>query len=166
MDRKRIEIKLREAIEDDCYDLWTWRNHIEVRKWCFDKKIVPFQEHEKWFIKKIQDKNIKMYIAENKNKEKLGQVRFEMDNNKSCIININLNPKFFSKGFGNKIIKTATEVFVKEKSKVKEVMAEIIHGNIASKKAFQKAGYIFSHNTLRGDKQIAIFKFKRINDRL
>ena len=64
-------------------------------------------------------------------------------------MNINLNPDFLKRGLGNKILTEATLKYLRENRKVAEVRAEILEGNTASKKAFQKAGYRFCQRALK-----------------
>lgn len=148
---------IRLAQKQDCRDIWTWRNAPEVRKWSFDSKIISYAQHRKWFKKKIRNQNIKIYIFEDEEGNKLGQVRFNIDN-RFALINICLNPKYFGKGLGNKFLRTSTEFFLRDNPQVQEIIAKIIDQNIASKKAFQKAGYIFSHYDLNEGNKIGIFK--------
>lgn len=155
-------ITLRLATRGDCRDLWIWRKHRDVRKWSFDTKPIEYDKHRTWFERKLREEKTRIYIAENKKREKVGQIRFEMDKGKLAYINVNLNPEFFGKGLGNKIIKIATKVFMRENSNAKEIIAEVIDENIVSKKAFQKAGYIFSHGIIKKGKKISIFRFRNL----
>jgi RimJ/RimL family protein N-acetyltransferase len=137
-----MQIKIRKSIKGDCHDLWVWRNDPRVRKWAFNSSEIKYADHKKWFNKKFKDPTVKIYIAENEKKEKLGQVRFEISEGIKAHININLNPDFFKKGLGNLIIKAATALFFKECAGIEEVIAEVIDRNTASIKAFQTAGYL------------------------
>ena len=159
-DRNR-KIILRPAMIRDCRDLWIWRNHPNVRKWSFCAEEIRYEKHKEWFEKKIRDKRVRMYIAENRKEEKMGQVRFEANHKKSALVNINLNPRFFGKGLGNKILRMATGIFMREETSMEEVIGKVIGENIASKKAFRKAGYVFALNNIEKGKQTIIFKFRR-----
>ena len=152
---------LRRVNKNDCRDLWLWRNSSKVRKSSFNQKVVNYKTHSLWFSIKLKDKRIKMYIAENSKKEKIGQVRFESNLAKQAYINTNLNPKFFNKGLGSKIIKAASRKFMAASPKIKEIIAEVLTENIASQKAFDRAGYIFSHNTCKKSKKAMVFKLTR-----
>lgn len=159
-----LGITLRSATKEDCRDLWIWRNRPEIRKWCFHSKEIGFEDHKKWFEKKMEDEKVKIYISEDKDGEKIGQARFELDKD-TAFISVNLNPRFSGKGLGNRLIRIATELFVRKNPEVKEVIAEIKDENISSKRAFEKAGYVFSHSAFReGKKKIAIFILKRIDN--
>jgi RimJ/RimL family protein N-acetyltransferase len=58
-----------------------------------------------------------------------------------------LNPDFLGKGFGSKVIKIGVEEFIKDKNPKESLIAEIKKDNIATIKAFQKAGYKENHLT-------------------
>lgn len=154
------EILLRKANNTDCDDIWLWRNAPETRRQSFNKKYIEYREHREWFTKKLRDKKTAIYIAENNRKEKIGQVRFTFDGKKKiAYVNTNLNPKFFGRGLGNRIIKSATQSFLKENYKIREVVAEIFEENIVSQKAFTKANYVFFGRGDKNEKKIVIFKF-------
>jgi len=158
----RLEIKMRKCRDADCYDLWKWRNHPDIRRMCFNSKKITYKEHKRWFKKSKEDKNATIYIAENTGGEKLGQVRFNLSQNKDGLayININLNPIFIGRGLGCEIIKLATQQFIKSNKKVKDVFAEILSTNEASKRSFKKARFVFSRHDYVKNEKICIFKYR------
>jgi spore coat polysaccharide biosynthesis predicted glycosyltransferase SpsG/RimJ/RimL family protein N-acetyltransferase len=156
---KNENISLRLAGGQDCYDLWRWRNHPKVRRWCFAAGYIDYKTHEAWFKQKIKNGKTRIYISTNAKKEKIGQVRFDIVNSATASVNVNLNPDFFGRGLGNRIIKEATDIFLRENPKVKKIIAEVIKDNIASRNAFEKAGYGYWRKVIRDNRQIAVFKF-------
>ena len=159
--RKENGFRIREVREKDCYDLWIWRNHPEVRRWSFDKKEIDYRHHLGWFRKMSESKHSTIYVAESEKSEKLGQVRFQKDKEGPAYVNINLNPDFLKRRLGNKILREATLKYLGENRKVMEVRAEILEGNTTSKKAFQKAGYRFYRHTLRDGQSAALCRYTR-----
>jgi spore coat polysaccharide biosynthesis predicted glycosyltransferase SpsG/L-amino acid N-acyltransferase YncA len=159
--KKENQLHLREVKQRDCYDLWIWRNHPEARRWSFDKKEINYGRHLEWFRQKAGSKDTRIYVAENEKSEKLGQVRFERQNGNWAFVSINLNPDFMKRGLGNKMLSEATLKYLKENRKVAEVRAEILEGNTASRKAFQKAGYRFFHPVLKAGQSIVLYKYAR-----
>lgn len=125
--------------ESDCKDLWLWRNNPNVRKNFFNAGPISWQEHKKWFYARIKDSNTKIYVVR-QGRNKIGTIRFEIEDNR-VKVSVNLNPEFFGKGLGSKVIKLGTEGFLKEIKIEKQVTATIKKDNIASQKAFEKAGY-------------------------
>jgi len=148
---------LRLACEEDSHDIWLWRNSPEVRKWSFNPETIPYSRHQEWFKCKLQDKKGKIYICTNNAGDKIGQIRFETRRN-AAYLNINLNPEYIGKRFGSRIIGQGTSLLFKEYSGVAEVIAEVLEENIASRKAFEKNGYTFSHNIVKAKKRVGIFK--------
>jgi len=137
-----------------------WRNTPTTRRWSFNKGYIEYGKHRVWFRKNLKDKKNAIYVAENNKKEKIGQVRFTDDRKKKiAYVNANLNPKFFGKGLGNRLIKSATRTFLKENYKIREVIAEILEENLVSRKAFAKANYVFLRSTYRNGEKIVILKF-------
>lgn len=130
---------------DDINDLFRWRNHPEIRKSSFITNTVSWDEHERWFQAKINNPNTAIYIAYCK-EDKIGSIRFESKDG-AIKISVMLNPDFSGKGLGALVIKLGTEKFMYEKRPDKPLIAEIKKGNIASIKAFQKAGFEESHVT-------------------
>ena len=71
----------------------------------------------------------------------LGQFRWKVESYIS--VSVNLDPRFLDKGIGREIIKQGTNKLQRIYSK--KIVAEILDKNIASRKAFTKAGYKYSH---------------------
>jgi len=138
---KEETIELKAVTRGDCRDLWKWRNHPDVRRNFFDDNPVPWKRHKDWFYSKIKDENTRIYIAL-KSKDKIGVIRFEIKD-KFVSTSVNLNPLFFGRGLGWKIIELGSEKFFQETGAGKPIVAEIKRNNIASQKAFTKAGYEF-----------------------
>lgn len=154
------DIKLRKAVEGDCLDILRWRNHPNVRRQSFGAGKISYSEHKKWFSGKLQDKKTSMYIAETEGLGKIGQIRFDILDGHLARVSVNLNPVFLGRGFGNKVIAKGTRFFLKERPAIKTVTAEILDENAVSKKAFQKAGYIFSHGILKDNKKSSVYKYE------
>jgi len=156
-----MQITIRKLTEDDCYDLWAWRNHPEVRKWSFNTEVIDYDAHKKWFKMRFNDKKVRMYIAEIEGAQKIGQIRFDKDMDTRWHININLNPQFFGKGLGADVIQLATNYFLNEEGNASEVMAKIKDENQASLKAFRKAGFACLDQLENNKDNINIFTYKR-----
>lgn len=159
-EKQRDTIKLRRASLRDSYDLWRWRNDSDVRKWCFSNEEISYNRHKDWLANTLGSKDTVIFIAESANRRKLGQVRFNKNGNRTAYINVNLNPLFFGKGLGDKIIREATSVFMKDNPGIEKITAEIINDNVASQKVFERAGYVFLRRIFKKGKRTSIFTFK------
>jgi len=154
-------INIRRLTEDDCYDLWVWRDHPQVREWCFDKDAIDYVEHKGWFKAKFNNQDVKMYIAEIEDAQKIGQVRFDKDRDQKWYININLNPQFLGRGLGNKIIRIASDYFFNEENSANEIVAQVKDKNQASLKAFEKAGFVYLDQLKNDNGSIKILTYSR-----
>lgn len=154
----RPEIKLRQARENDCEDIRRWRNDIRIRKWCFNKTRIDFEAHKKWFESNSGNSKVRIFIAESGG-VKTGVVRFERKGSE-ILVSVNLNPEFLNKGLGPKIIRLGTEKVLKIFKVNLPVVAKIKNDNLASKKAFEKAGYILRKGP-EENKNYAVFSYKR-----
>lgn len=157
--KRRAMINLRRVTQGDCRDIWHWRNCLKVRKSSFNSKPIQWHEHKRWFDLKLRDKNTKIYIAK-RGIKKAGVIRFEKKN-KLLTVNVNLNPEFFGKGLGSRIIKLGTIRSLREYPQAGKVVAEVISDNIAAKKAFGKSGYVFARKTKKNSKEVDVFEFRK-----
>ena len=132
-------IYLTKAETTDINDIFEWRNHPDIRKNFFNQELLSWDEHEKWFMARLSDPDATVYMAYHK-KEKIGSIRFE---SKDSVIktSVMLNPDFLGKGLGPKVIKLGVERFIMEKNPDMQIIAEIKKDNVASIKAFEKAGF-------------------------
>lgn len=129
----------RNAAKNDAVDIFKWRNHPDIRKNSFNTDTLLWNEHERWFKEKSKDPNSKIYVACYED-EKIGMVRFD-EKDDVIKVSVMLNPDFLGKGIGSEVIRLGKDRFINEKKPCKPIIAEIKTGNIASIKAFQKAGY-------------------------
>lgn len=136
------ELFLRKAEADDSHELWEWRNHPEIRKWSFTKDPIPFEEHQKWFEQRMNNSKYLILVACGEKKQKFGQIRFDIDRKKNIAhVNVHLNPQYFNKGLGSRIISKGTQ-FLHKQYPLMKICAEILIDNVASQKAFVKNGYV------------------------
>ncbi len=139
-------IKLRQTSAKDCRLIWQWANDPDVRAVSFSSEAIPYEEHVTWFESKLKDPNCHFYIAEHKNLEPVGQVRYDKEGTEA-IISVSLDRKFRGKGYGPTLLRFASQKFFKV-SDVEMIHAYIREGNEASIGAFKKAGFV-SVGTIR-----------------
>ena len=67
---------IKPVTKKDINFLFLLRNNKLIRKEFFDSKKISFEEHKKWFDKKIKNKN-KFYFKILKNKKSIGLIRYD-----------------------------------------------------------------------------------------
>lgn len=144
-------VKLRKATEKDCKLIWKWANDPQVRVVSFSSDFIPYEKHAKWFTSKLKDSNCRFFIAENDNREPIGQVRFDFEGNEATI-SISLDRNFRYKDYGSKLIELASKKIF-EVSCVDKIHAYIKKQNTVSVKVFIKGGFKVFENTAIGEHQ-------------
>jgi len=135
-----IGFSLRPATVNDRDQILIWRNNPIARKNSFDNRVIARKEHKEWFNKKVDDPDVKIYIALLEDK-KTGVIRFEARDD-FIDVHVYLNPDFLGKGLGTELIRQGTTKLFNEMGRERPVIAQTTIGNVASQKAFSKAGYI------------------------
>ena len=134
-----LEMFVRQVIDQDCADLFRWRNDPITREMAFNQSLVSRHEHAQWFMKKKLS-NQSIILIGVSGKKKIGMCRFEIDDCGECAeISINLNPIFRGKGNAVSLLKMALSIFLRQKRR--SVYAKIKHKNKRSIRLFQSLGF-------------------------
>lgn len=146
------KIFTRKAILEDRKVIWQWWNDPLTRKMMKLNEYVSWNNHVEWFDNTIKSKTRILFISI-KNNQKLGVVRFDLKDNYSYEVSININPEYRGEGYGSKILKSSIDEFLKIEIKVKKLFAMFKKINIASKKTFlnNKFNLIENQNTISRD---------------
>ena len=72
-----MKIKIRKASIKDAIFFFELRNEKSARKNFFSKKNIKYNDHLKWYKKKIKKKNAIFLVAYTNNSKKIGTVRYE-----------------------------------------------------------------------------------------
>jgi len=134
------ELALRPVRVEDCRLIWEWANDPVARALSFSTEKIPWEKHVAWFESKRTDPSIHFFIAVDKNDVPAGQIRFQI-NGQAAVVSVSLAPEQRGRGYGAKIIQMGTrELWVTTKTNI--IHAYIKQDNIASIRAFVKAGFI------------------------
>src|SRR3989339_290673 len=138
------EIIMRPATQDDCADVYRWRNDEETRRASFSSAEIGFVDHQKWFQKSLADPERELLIVESGGR-KIGLLRFDRLNDFSREVGINLAPEMRGRGFGAKVLAAIPMTDL--------LIARAKTNNIGSIKAFKKAGFneLFDYQNKAGD---------------
>lgn len=138
-------IHLRKAIQDDCHKVFEWRNHPEIRRNFFDPSPLSWTEHQQWFLKAISSANVALLIGKSQDNP-VGVLRYDFKGEQATV-SIYVIPGFSGRRIGIQMLQVGSNWIKKNYPKVKKIIAEIKKDNIASVRAFQKAGFEKSHVT-------------------
>ncbi len=133
-------LQFRLASINDAYIYYNWANDSEVREQSFTSDKIDFNDHEKWFKTKLNDKTCYMFIFQNEENENIGQVRIQEQDGKNAIIGISIDKFFRGYGYAKEMLINACEFYFKSNVSV-IIHAYIKKNNLSSQSAFKKAGF-------------------------
>lgn len=132
-------ITLRRATLEDARDLFEWRNAAETRRFFFDPKALVWADHLAWLQETLQRPDRHLLIGELRG-EVVGVLRFDTAA-PVAEVSVYLVPGRAGQGLGTQLLKAGSAWLVAEVPEVAAVEARILPQNLASRKAFAKAGF-------------------------
>lgn len=140
MDKNADKFELVQVSIKDIDLLYEWANDSECRKNAFNSEKIEYEIHKKWFLKKLNDKNCKIYLYIYNNNA-IGQVRIDIHGS-NALIDYSIKKEYRGKGHGIKILQLLEEKITQLKStKIRSLLGEVKNDNLASQKVFIKLGY-------------------------
>jgi RimJ/RimL family protein N-acetyltransferase len=133
------QIKIREAALNDMQLIFDWSNDDLVRKQSYQTDKIRWEDHQKWFQKKLNDKNALLLIGEI-NHRPMGLIRFDLQKD-FAVIGISIDRHFRGKSLASPLLITGTKYYFKENEK--PVKAYIKKTNTASVNSFVNAGFVY-----------------------
>lgn len=141
-----MKLRVRPAMEDDLMMIFNWANDSLTRRMSFNQNFIPLEDHKKWFNKVLSQRKTHLLIIEadkSNNWIPIAQVRVDEDGE----ISMSLVSQFRLQQLAKPVIKAGIE-YIKNEFQIDELVANIKKENIASVKAFKKAGFQFFGETI------------------
>ncbi len=151
---------IRLATESDCELIWNWANDPEVRQSAFCTEKFSFEDHKQWFYSKIIDPGCFQFVCYNSSDKPIGQIRFDKICNREYEVDISIDRRFRSKGYGAELIKQAL-CELKNHTEVDVVHSHVKFGNSASKNVFLKVGFVCEINSFIKNTECFHFRWKQ-----
>jgi UDP-2,4-diacetamido-2,4,6-trideoxy-beta-L-altropyranose hydrolase len=136
---KDNRLRLRTVEAGDCRLLWQWANDSSVRGVSFKSDPITWESHQAWFQTKLNDPHCVFYVAVDANDTPQAQVRYDCDDNEA-VVSISVDQRTRGTGCGTMVLRQSADQLFAATS-VTTIHAYIKTGNIASLRAFEKAGY-------------------------
>ena len=131
----------REATADDLQLLFEWNNDPEVRRRSFNTEPILLENHTRWYQARLENPNSKIYIAETKDSP-AAQIRFDL-NGGTATISYLIAAAYRGKGLGHTVLQKGIEKLQKQRPDLQRVEGLVQPENIASVRAFEKAGFAY-----------------------
>lgn len=140
-----LAITVRLAEDKDCDAVYEWRVAEETRRFIFDSKIIPLEDHRAWFRNTLVNPDRVLLIGEISG-DPVGVLRYDFTG-EQALISVYLVPGGQGQGVGTELIRSGSRWLRQNRPEVKIVNAEIMRSNLASLRAFVRAGYQEHHAT-------------------
>ncbi|MBI9014621.1 MAG: UDP-2,4-diacetamido-2,4,6-trideoxy-beta-L-altropyranose hydrolase [Clostridiales bacterium] len=144
--KKEEKIFLRCVKFEDMEDVFRLSNENYVRRFSINCDKIDWENHKIWFSNMLNsDENI-FYIVTDKAERFLGQIRYKIESN-TAVVSISLDRAIIGRGVSSVLLDKSMSKLSDEIPKIKKIIAFVSKENIASKKIFEKTGYILSSDT-------------------
>ena len=138
------KLTIKNADTNDCIDIFNWRNNPESRKMFLITRKVSWDEHKEWFKNSLLNPRKVLLICYDEIKEKVGIVRFDIENTQT-LISINLNPSKRGRGLSRQCLTESIKFFISNYNLNGKIVAIIKEENIRSIKSFKSSGFILTN---------------------
>ena len=132
---------VRKVNDRDSKVIFDWRNDDLTRKMFRNSELAKYEEHCKWLTTALKNANCCLLMCELKEGKPIAVVRFDLEG-QSAEVSINLSPLERGKGLAPKCLTLAIDYFEKQYPSVSKLIAEIKTLNLASRKSFEKVGFM------------------------
>lgn len=133
-----ITPSLRLATATDVLLYFEWANDPDVRKVSFDGNAIPIDAHRIWFAKKLESPDVLMLVLEAPTP--VGQIRFDVAND-LALIGFSLAGHARGRGFGSYLLRQGCQHLHARFPDVRTARGLVKAANIASRRAFEAAGF-------------------------
>lgn len=131
-------LQLRLATMEDARVLWEWRNDVQTRAMSLQSDFVEWETHRVWLETHLKIQRCAIWVAE-KNGSSVGSVRFTQAGDEA-IISLVVAPQWRGQRMGKAIIQSACRAIFGIWN-INAIRANIKSENIASRRAFENAGF-------------------------
>ena len=138
---KNNPLKLREATKNDVDLTFQWASDPNIRKYSFQQEAITQEMHYAWYNSKITDPDCLYLLLEN-DKEVIGSIRYDINKENEALISYLIDFKYHGHGYGNAILSLSLGVLTGKHPRLKQLIGFVVPENIASRKIFERQGYL------------------------
>ncbi len=138
---KNNPLQLREATKNDVDLTFEWASDTNIRKYSFQQEVITQEMHHAWFNSKINDPDC-LYLLLEKDSEVIGSIRYDINKENEALISYLIDHKYHGLGYGNAILSLSLGVVTEKYPRLKQLVGFVVPENIASRKIFERQGYL------------------------
>ncbi|KAA9345812.1 UDP-2,4-diacetamido-2,4,6-trideoxy-beta-L-altropyranose hydrolase [Adhaeribacter soli] len=146
-------LRFRKVKTEDAELLFEWANDPEARKFSFNAEPIPYETHLKWLSGKLTNPQALLLLAEIQHKP-AALLRFDLKED-IALISYQIGAEFRGKGLGHRVLQVGLPELKKYFPEITEAIGYVQPENVASVRAFEKAGF----KNLGIDAKLKAYKF-------
>jgi RimJ/RimL family protein N-acetyltransferase len=142
-----MDIQMREVSLSDMGQILSWRNADACVRYSKSNSAISKSQHKDWFWDRILRNSREPYFIFTLNNQGIGTVRFDSveSDPKVFTTSIIMNPEFYGRGCGSKILSLAVNHIIQNFPET-NLVAEIHEENVASIKIFLRNHFNLINN--------------------
>lgn len=152
----QVPRRLRRASAEDAELFFRWANDPDVRRNSFRSDPIAWSDHVRWFSAKLRSASTAIWVLEVGGMP-AGQVRYEAEG-ETAEVGISIGAEHRGRGYSVELLRRSADLACR-KLAVRKLIALVIEGNEASRKAFLHAGYREDGSVARGGR--VAWRFER-----
>lgn len=134
-----MKLNLRPVEKKDYEKILEWRNDPDVRIYSLTQHFISIDEHIKYWDDFLKNETNYAFLVVHDDKE-IGVLKLKNINKTTYELDIFLSKHSRNKGLGPQILEITKEIAIQKG--IKKLIAKIRYDNEASKKAFEKVGFL------------------------
>ncbi len=134
------QIAVRPATTDDAVPIWRLVNDPVVRSHSFTPETIPLDRHLEWFRGKLVSPGTRVWVLELA-RTLAAEVRYDRVDEETAEVHFAVVPALRGRGLGATALRLTWDAACRE-LRVKRVRGLVFRGNVASARAFEKAGFV------------------------
>jgi RimJ/RimL family protein N-acetyltransferase len=138
---KKNPLQLREATKNDVDLTFQWASDKNIRKYSFQQEAITQEMHHAWYNSKINDPDC-LYLLLVNDSEVIGSIRYDINKENEALISYLIDFKCHGHGYGNAILSLSLGVVTEKYPRLKQLVGFVVPENIASRKIFERQGYL------------------------
>jgi RimJ/RimL family protein N-acetyltransferase len=119
--------------------LFRWANDADVRRNSFHPEPIPWEDHVRWFARKLSSTDTAIWILE-VDGVPAGQVRYERSGADIAEVGISIAAEHRGRGHAADLLRRSAALAC-DRLGLRAIEAFVLIGNDASRRAFLRAGY-------------------------
>jgi UDP-2,4-diacetamido-2,4,6-trideoxy-beta-L-altropyranose hydrolase len=133
------QVSFIKAGAEHLHTTFEWASDATVRAFSFNQGPISFEEHQNWYLKKIEQLNC-IYLLGKWGDDIVGSLRFDITGN-DALISYLVSPEYHGKGLGRILLAKGLDYLAKNSNAIATATGFVLQQNIASVKTFERLGF-------------------------